>query len=538
MFSGHARPPRVTLDRFWSAGLRAWPVALSAGLGALALYVATLSPFVDTNDPAEFQTLAASGGIAHAGYPAYVMLLELAGSVPVRTLAWRANLLTACFGAVAVALLAYTAYRWTGRRAAALGSAAVFATAITTWNESTLAGVHAPTLAVDGALLLLAMRYAWRPGLTLAFAAGLLFGLGVTGHLTVLALGPVLLLGFVLGARHASHPRRDASMALLAFMIGLLPFTYTIAVDRPEQPMNYVHDTLEPGETPFAVARPDLGQRVQRLVWLVSGEQYIGHDRRTPAVLAHRAAHVVSVLLLNDLPFVATLFAVAGFVLLLAGAGLARAFVLAWFVPALVLAGIGGTERTLHYFFQPCTWLLCVGLAVAFARLAERNARAGLVAIALVLAMPVLRHSLADPPGVLARSGMWKRIWSFSPREWSPFRSDLRYDAYGRGVMARLHADAVVLGGSWDECETLRYFVYGEPLRPDVSVLLTGLRAPRFRRMWAEAEAAGRPVYMTRQPEPAALEGGHAELVWDSGWRQLWRVERAAIPSTAAAGGR
>ena len=149
----------MTLDRFWSAGLRAWPVALTAGFGALALYVGTLSPFVDTNDPAEFQTLAASGGIAHAGYPAYVMLLELAGSVPVRTLAWRANLLTACFGAVAVALLAYTAYRWTSRRAAALVSAAVFATAITTWNESTLAGVHAPTLAVDGALLLLAMRY-------------------------------------------------------------------------------------------------------------------------------------------------------------------------------------------------------------------------------------------------------------------------------------------------------------------------------------------------------------------------------------------
>jgi len=155
----------------------------------------------------------------------------------------------------------------------------------------------------------------------------------------------------------------------------------------------------------------------------------------------------------------------------------------------------------------------------------------------LVLAMPVLRHSLADPPGVLSKSGMWNRIWSFSPREWSPFRADLRYDAYGRGVMARLPADAVVLGGSWDECETLRYFVYGEPLRPDVSVLLTGLRAPRFRRMWAEAETAGRPAYMTRQPEPAALEGGRAELVWDSGWRQLWRLERVAVPPAAAAAG-
>ena len=528
----------MTLDRFGSAGLRAWPVALTAGLGALALYVATLSPFVDTNDPAEFQTLAGSGGIAHAGYPAYVMLLELVGSVPLGTLAWRANLLTACFGAVAVALLAYTAYRWTGRRSAALVSAAVFATSITTWNESTLAGVHAPTLAVDGALLLLAMRYAWRPGLGLAAAAGLLFGLGATGHLTVLALGPVLLLGFVLGARRASRPARDMAVAVLAFVIGLVPFTYTIAMDRPEQPMNYIHDTLEPGEAPFAVERPDLGQRLERFRWLVSGEQYIGVDRRTVPVLAHRAVHVASVLVLNDLPFVATLFAVAGFVLLLAAGGAARGFVVAWFFPALVLAGIGGTERTLHYFFQPCTWLLCVGLAVALARVSERHARAGLVAMALVLAMPLLRHSLADPPGVLGRASMWRHIWSMSPREWDPFRAERRYDTYGRGVMARLPANAVVLGGHWEECETLRYFVHGEPLRPDVSVLYAGLRAPRFRRMWAEAEAAGRPVYMTRQPEAGALEGGRAELVWDSGWRQLWRLERVSGAGAGADAGR
>jgi hypothetical protein len=56
--------------------------------------------------------------------------------------------------------------------------------------------------------------------------------------------------------------------------------------------------------------------------------------------------------------------------------------------------------------------------------------------------------------------------------------------------------------------------------------------------MWADAEAAGRPAYFTRQPEPAALEGGRAELVWDSGWRQLWRLERASVPPAADAAGR
>lgn len=523
----------MTLERFWSAGLRAWPVALAAGLGALLLYGATLSPLVHTDDPAEFQTLARTGGIAHAGYPTFVLLLKAAGSVPIGTLAWRANLLTACFGAVAVALLAYTAFRWTGRAAAALGAAAVFAVGVTSWNEATLAGVHAPTLAVDAALLLLAMRYAWRPSVAVAACGGLLFGLGLTGHLTALALGPVLALGFLLGAPRARGPLRHAAAAALLCVVGLSPFAYTIAVDRPEQPMNYLNDELEPGQSALVVERPDPGQRIRRLGWLLSGAQYMGVDRRSPAVLARRAFHVASVLVLNDLPFAALPAALAGAVGLLRAAGEARWFVLAWFVPAVVLAGLGGTERTLHYFFQPCTWLLSLGLAAALAHVAGRDARLGWASLALVLAMPVVRYSIPDPPAVAARLPGWRRIWSMAPADWSPFRVDRRYDAYGRGVMERLPPDAEVLAGQWEVCGPLRYFVHGEPLRPDVAIRYAGLRAPRFRRMWREAEAAGRPVYFTHPPEPAALEGARTELVWDSGWRQLWRIERSGGPGAA-----
>lgn len=194
----------AALERFWSPERRAWRVAVAAGLASFALYAATVSPFVSTADPAEFQALARTGGIAHSGYPTWVLLLQLAGAVPIGTLPWRANLLTAGFGAVAVALLAYTAHRLTGRRGMALVAAAAFALGITSWNEATLAGVHAPTLAVDAALLLLALRYRWRPSTAVAAAAGGLFGLGVTGHLTVLGLAPPLLLALAGSSTSAS----------------------------------------------------------------------------------------------------------------------------------------------------------------------------------------------------------------------------------------------------------------------------------------------------------------------------------------------
>lgn len=507
-------------------------MALLAGLCALALYVGTVSPLVHTADPAEFQALARSGGIAHAGYPAYVRLLEWAGSWPFGTLPWRANVLTACFGATAVALLAYTATRWTGHRGAACVAAAAFAMGITSWNEATLAGVHAPTLAVDGALLLLALRYRWRPRLALAAAAGLLFGLGLTGHLTVLGLGLPLLVALVGGLRQARRPVLHVAVAGLGFVAGLMPFADTIARDRPEQPMNYLHDTLEPGEAPFAVERPDLGQRIERFQWLLSGRQYLTHGQRDLVTLARRGFHVASVLALNDLPGLAVVLAVAGLVLLLRGGGVPAMLLFSWFVPAVVLAFVGGTELTLHYFFQPCTWILCVGLAVALAALAARQRVLAAIAGVLVLVTPLVRLRIAKPPGPVARTTIGQRVWGMAPRDWDPFHADRRYDDYGRGVMERLPPNAVVLGGRWEECTTLRYFVVGARIRRDVSVLYAGLQPPRFSRLREAAERAGRPVFMTRAVPAEALGRSRAERVWDSGWRELWQV----TPDTAAVG--
>ena len=539
MSDSRTAPQDPALERFWSRELRAWPTALLAGLAAFALYSATASPHVFTHDPAEFQTLARTGGIAHAGYPAFILLLQAAGQLPFGTLALRANLLTALFGAIAVALLAYTAHRWTASRGAALVAAGAFAMAITSWNEATLAGVHAPTLAVDAALLLLALRYRFQPSLALAAAAGGLFGLGLTGHLTVLGLGIPLLLAFAGGIRSAARPARHVVVAALALVAGLTPFAYTIASDRPEQRMNYIQDTLEPGEASFAVERPDLSQRLDRFQWLLSGRQYLEHDSRSLKTYAHRATHLVAVVTLNDLPFVTWILALAGFVLLLRGGGVLATLLGSWFAAGIVLAGLGGTELTLHYFFQPCTWILGVGLAGAHAAIEKRRRRLAWALAVIVLATPLVRLQIADPPGPLARAPKVETVWSMAPRAWSPFRKDLRYEEYGRGVMQRLPPRAVVLGAKWEECTTLRYFVFGERLRPDVAVLYAGLSAPRFPRLRAEAERAGRPVYTTRMPPPEVMVGAHAIRIWDSGWHELWFVtaEDTAGAVRAPAGG-
>ncbi len=518
------------LEDFW-APMRAWRPAWLAGLLAFTAYAGGLSPLVHTFDPAEFQTLARSGGIAHSGYPTVVLLLQAFARLPFGSLPWRANLFSACFGAIAVGLLAYTAARWTRRPTAGVVSALAFALSFSMWKESSLAGVHAFTLALDGALFLLALRYLWWPSLATAMSAGLLFGIGLTSHLTVLGLALPLVVAFLLGLRRSAHRTRHIAAVILALALGLSPFLYTLASDRPDQPMNYLHDTLEPGQAAHVSDLPTRPQRLERLRWLVSGEQYLGGARRDPRQFGLHASYLMVDEVVNEFPFLTFPLALFGLGLLLSRAGpLAGIFAL-WFASVLVLVGIGASPHTSRFFFLPGAYGLALGLALALAKLMRSRPLAGAGVAVLVLAMPFVRLALPDPPALLRGLPMLPGIWRLWPGEWRPWQAETRYDEYGRAVMHRLPARAVVLGKGWDESVTLRYFIHGERVRPDVQVLYAGPRAPRLTRLWREARLAGRPVFTTGVPELNALPGARVVPVWHSAWRGLWRVESAAPDS-------
>src|SRR2546426_6566587 len=68
-----------------TTGLKYLPAvwAVVAGFVSLGIYVATTSRVVLSGDEAEFQTLAATGGIAHAGYPFLIMALRFFGGLPI-----------------------------------------------------------------------------------------------------------------------------------------------------------------------------------------------------------------------------------------------------------------------------------------------------------------------------------------------------------------------------------------------------------------------------------------------------------------------
>src|SRR5215212_5407117 len=74
------------------------------GLSAFALYIRTLAPSLLWGDSAEFQTLSYTLGMTHpSGYMTQIMLGKLFTYIPVGNIAFRVNLMSAFFGALAVA---------------------------------------------------------------------------------------------------------------------------------------------------------------------------------------------------------------------------------------------------------------------------------------------------------------------------------------------------------------------------------------------------------------------------------------------------
>ena len=189
--------------------------------GSLALYLSTLAPTLTSGynntgeDGGELLAAANTFGIPHPpGYPTYTLLLKsFATMVPIGDFAYRGNLLSAVLASLSVALLFWVILRFcrflrpdgmhlVWITSAAVG-AAVFATSPLLWSQAVMTEVYTLNTLFVGALLLIASSLALRqplkegnrpsPTTTQMALFGLLLGLGLGNHLTLLAVAVPLL---------------------------------------------------------------------------------------------------------------------------------------------------------------------------------------------------------------------------------------------------------------------------------------------------------------------------------------------------------
>lgn len=171
------------------------PALLFLSFAALGIYQA--APSVTTGDAGEFAAAAAAWGVPHApGYASWTMLAKALGTaLPLGDWAYRSNLLSALCGAAALALLGDALRRWGASRAARLGSVVLLGLSPLWREQSAVAEAFAPLVLSGAGLLWLVAAADSRllsPGP--AAALGLVFGLGLGTHQTLVLVLPALIL--------------------------------------------------------------------------------------------------------------------------------------------------------------------------------------------------------------------------------------------------------------------------------------------------------------------------------------------------------
>ena len=196
-------------------------VAAAIFLLSLALYVLTMAPSVVAGDGGEMQTVSAVLGVAHpTGYPLFTLLGWLFTHLPLGgDPAYRVTLLSAVAAAGTVACLYLLLRELAVRRLAALLAAALVAVMPAIWLHAIVAGVY--TLAHFFIILGLWTLLRWGHGKTPLWVPALVFGFGLTHHISLRLFGPAVLVYIIaVEPRLPLRPRRW----LPALACLLLPF--------------------------------------------------------------------------------------------------------------------------------------------------------------------------------------------------------------------------------------------------------------------------------------------------------------------------
>ncbi len=207
-----------------------WAHAALAALLAFGVYLATMFPGLSSSgDAAKFAFVGRILGTPHEpGYPLYVLVSHLFSYLPLSTLAYRMNLLSAVLAALSVAVGYFLVRRLGGGRLAAFSAALAMGFGRAFWSKA----LYAKAYPLNGVLVavgvLMLLRWGTHRQQKDLYWAVAFFALSAANHLIVVALLPALVLYALLtSARTVLRPRTlaiVAALVLLGFTLyGVIP---------------------------------------------------------------------------------------------------------------------------------------------------------------------------------------------------------------------------------------------------------------------------------------------------------------------------
>ncbi|MFZ5858045.1 MAG: protein O-mannosyl-transferase family [Chloroflexota bacterium] len=479
-------------------------IAAGVWILAFALYVRTLAPSLLWGDSAEFQTLAYTLGMTHpSGYMTHILIGKLFTFIPFGNIAWRVNLMSAFFAALAVAQVYLIGRLLNGRRAAALASSALLALAQGFWWRALIAESYATAAGFIASIWLLILLWERTHKWGFLFAAGILGGLSLGIHSTIVMTAVSVLIVMVTSARTKSAWTAAALGALLGATCTLAAFLY---VDTNDPPSSIYNTVYRPSLSEFGLTESQFDTPFERLAAIFPADSFwTYYFSAAPEEIHARLVEFVSFL-----PAWAFVLILLGMLVLFQRAGWRDAlyplagFLLVWGLAVTVAFSI------FREFYVPAMVFLAVWMgagASAFLDglewLLKRIPATGRVMRTLLVGASSL--TLVLLPFLDARADLQSSILRGYPEF---VRRDHIYPIFApdkaiqdaRKILGRLEPNAILFT-DWDKLYSLAYTAEVENAREDVSIhsafVNEKMRVADSALAYIDANIDERPIYFT-----------------------------------------
>lgn len=429
----------------------------------MSVYLRTLAPGLTWahggSDGGDLISAAATGGIAHpTGYPLYLLLARAFQLLPVGSLAYRTNLLSALTTALAAIFLYEVVLhaQWNSKDhqkwPAALTAGFAFGLAPLIWSQAVITEVYSLhvlllAIVVSACSHLIPFQLETQKKYNLNVYKTLILGLAVGNHISTLLMVPGAFLSSAMGDKTqpprsplVRYDRSSCLKQLGLFSTGLLLYLLIPLRAMQNPPVNWGNVTT-----------------LQRFWWLVSGQLYQSYYLQlNPSALWERAQAATAVLL-EQFGLLGVALGLVG--LIVYGKPSRLIFLTTWMaVVFAALAVVYGSSDS-YLYLMPVLLSFAIWIGTGLIGLSNQISRWPLFG-RIVLPFLLLGY-------LLARSAM-----QFNQLDAS---TDLRAESFGNEVLSAAPENAIVFAKGDRAVFALWYFHFALAERPDLAVVAVDL---------------------------------------------------------------
>ncbi|RMH71892.1 MAG: tetratricopeptide repeat protein [Gemmatimonadetes bacterium] len=428
------------------------------GVAAFLLYLQTLAPTITVGDSGELVTGAFLLETVHPpGYPLYTLIAHIFTWLPLGTVAFRVNLLSAVMGAICIALLFELLVRWFASKEIAAYTSLIFAFSQLMWLHAISTEVYSLSMLFIVLILYVALTYQQTGNRQWLYAIAIFHSLAITHHLTLIFLTPTLIYMVWRGWQKDRFPPVLTGLTLMGISGLFLTIFLYLPLRSAFRPDQFWGDLSQPAN----------------LLAHILGLKFGGFlFNQTFAQFLHRYQDAFWTLS-AQLPFFLLIFSTIGIVVAVKKQ--------AWDVFALVIFGLISLIFALNYnipdiqpYYLP---VILVGVVLA-GYLLQLLWLSQLKFVAQVLGVTVLLSTVGiNYPSKPQRQNF------------------IAYD-YTQNVFRSLPPDAVLVAHEAEPVFTAAYVQWVEQRRPDVTIRdgIIFNYEPEPEALYAQLPVSGRPL--------------------------------------------